>query len=134
LKKQLSGLEALYHMLEDKEDFEYSTLSLDSMDTSSENASFPKIQQDANTYATIAAFSLSFNIIAIFEFLVYRIPWQWLVMHPNSYGLQLTFDSIVTLLVLGFFRPEWRKWCWGGSAGVGGIILVLLQIIGGPGK
>lgn len=68
--------------------------------------------------------------IAILELAVYRIPWSWLVSHPNSYGLQLSADFFIIVFICGGFYPKWRRWLWG-AAGLS-IFAVILQLVGGP--
>ena len=83
-----------------------------------------------NVLTTIATISLSCNLVGLFEFLIYLLPWRWLIEHPNSYGLQASFDALLIFLVIGIFYPKWRKWCWGGGAFA--VLLVVTQILGGP--
>lgn len=90
------------------------------------------LEKSANIYATMAASAISLVLIGIFEILIHQISWQWLLQHQNSYGLQGAFDILLALTMFGIFRPKWRKWCWGG--GLFAILLIILQLLGGPKK
>lgn len=90
------------------------------------------LEKSANIYATIAASAISLLLIVIFEIIIHQISWQWLLQHQNSYGLQGAFDILLALTTFGIFRPNWRKWCWGG--GLFAILLIILQLLGGPKK
>lgn len=76
------------------------------------------------------ALGSSATLIIAFELFTYKLPWNWLVNHPNSYGLQASFDLILFLGLLGLFVPKWRTWCWG--LGVFPFAAVILQLLGGP--
>lgn len=73
---------------------------------------------------------VGFAVIA--ELLVYRLPWAWLLNHPNSYGIRASVYLTVLLFFIGLLKKSWRKGCWG--TGIVAIAAVLLQIIGGPAK
>lgn len=68
---------------------------------------------------TIVAIIVSLFIICIFVLSVWLIPFtpfSWLKNHPNSYGLQGSTICLITCFVVGFFKPQRRKWCWGSAA------------------
>jgi TIR domain len=88
------------------------------------------IRSNSNLLIAITAISLSCNLIGLFELIVYKVPWTWLIEDPNSYGLQASFDVLLVLFVVGSLYPNWRKWCWG--AGAFAILTVILLILGGP--
>ena len=86
-----------------------------------------------NTKATVVAVIISLIIICIFLLSVWLIPFTpftWLKDHPNSYGLQGSVICLITCLVVGFFKPQWRKWWWGGA--IIAFLGVLLSLLGGP--
>jgi hypothetical protein len=97
-----------------------------------ESSDKASIEKSANIYVIIAASAVSLVLIGIFEVLIHTISWQWLLQHQNSYGLQGAFDILIALTTFGIFRPKWRKWCWGG--GLFAILLIILQLLGGPKK
>jgi phosphatidylglycerophosphate synthase len=68
----------------------------------------------------------------MFVFSVWLIPFTpftWLKNHPNTYGLQASIIFLIPSFVVGLFKPQWRKWCWGvaGLAFLG----VILSLLGG---
>lgn len=87
-------------------------------------------EKTISIYAIITASTASLILIGIFEFLVYKLPWEWLIKHSNAYGLQLAIDLLLVLLTFGFFYPKYRKWCWG--AGLFPLLLIIIQLLGGP--
>jgi hypothetical protein len=95
-----------------------------------------KSEEQEYRYKTIVMVILallsSIIIILGFEFTIYRIPWDWLINHPNSYGIQASIDFFILLGSLGMFLPKYRKWFWIGAAIPVG--LGLLQLLGGPRK
>jgi hypothetical protein len=90
-----------------------------------------KAEKTITVYAVIAASAISIIFITIFEILAYWLPWNWLRNHPSSYSLQGSFDVLIILAIFGFFRPKWRKWCWG-SSGLFVVIILILSLLGGP--
>ena len=80
-----------------------------------------------NAKTTFAALFISFMMILLFELLVHVGPLSWFKNHPNSYSLQGSIICLIPCLLLGLFKPQWRKWCWG-VAGLAflGIVLSLL--------
>ena len=97
-----------------------------------ESSDKARLEKSTNAYAITAASAISLVLVGIFEILIHQISWQWLLQHQNSYGLQGAFDILLALTTFGFFRPKWRKWCWGG--GLFAILLIILQLLGGPKK
>ena len=81
----------------------------------------------ADRKATIAAIIISFMMILLFELLVHVGPLSWFNNHPNSYSLQGSIICLIPCLLVGLFKRQWRKWCWG-VAGLAflGIVLSLL--------
>jgi hypothetical protein len=82
---------------------------------------------DRNTKTTIYAIIIIFMMILIFVLLVHIGPLSWFKNHPNSYSLQGSIICLIPCLLVGLFKPQWRKWCWG-VAGLAflGIVLSLL--------
>ena len=84
----------------------------------------------------IYSFSLSILasiiLIGIFEWLIYKIPWDWLIQHSNSYGLQGCIDFILLGLSFFVFVPKWRKTIL--IILIVPFVAVALQILGGPPK
>jgi hypothetical protein len=69
--------------------------------------------EKAKDGATAAlAIVLSLVLIMIFELAVYVLPWVWLRDHANSYGIQVGVDVAVLAIMLGLFKPRWRKVLW----------------------
>jgi len=91
---------------------------------------FKRAERKANVMGAVAAVSLSLVIIGVFEAFVHFYPLNWLIEHKSSLPLQVGFDVILVLGLLGAFVPKWRKTCWG-TTGIGGIALVLLGLLGG---
>jgi len=49
--------------------------------------------------------------------------------HPHSYGLTGGVIFLILFFVVGFFKPQWRNWCWG-VAGLAFLVLIL-SLLGG---
>jgi hypothetical protein len=63
----------------------------------------------------IAALLISLLMICAFILSVWLIPFTsftWVKNHPHSYGIQGSIICVIPCLIFGFFKPEWRKWCW----------------------
>jgi Fe2+ transport system protein B len=78
----------------------------------------------------LIATAVSLILIIVFELLVYKLPVTWVINHPNSYGIQGSIICLIPCLIVGFFKPTWRKWFWAGA--VLAFLAVLLSLIGGP--
>jgi len=83
-----------------------------------------------NRKTTIVAIIISFVVDLVFELLVYFVPITWVKNHPNSYGLQGSIFFLIPCLIVGLFKPQYRKWCWG--VGAIAFIVLLLSLMGGP--
>jgi len=83
-----------------------------------------------NRKTTIVAIIISFIVNLVFELLVYFVPFSWVKNHPNSYGLQGSIIFLIPCLIVGLFKPQYRKWCWG--VGAIAFIVLLLSLMGGP--
>ena len=82
-------------------------------------------ERKVEIYITITAISISLLLIGLFEFtLNYLLKWN----HSHALGLQLAFDALIVLCIVGVFHPKWRYWCWGGGAFA--ILLVIIQLLG----
>ena len=68
------------------------------------------------------------------EYLIKRYKWVWLTTHPNSYALRSISYLAVTAFLLGLFRSTWRKYVWWGSVGFVALLLLVITLLGGPGK
>ena len=83
--------------------------------------------------AKIASVIVAILVCVIFELVVNNVwKWDWLLHHPNSYGLQGCLCLMVSFGIVGLFVRRWRKalWVTGGS----GVLFVVLQMLGGPDK
>lgn len=72
-------------------------------------------------------------LAALFEILIYYVfRWDWLLLHPNSYGLQGCIIVMIISGVAGLWVKPWRNALWVTLfVGAG---LVILQTLGGPSK
>lgn len=82
------------------------------------------------TLAIVKAVSFGIFAISLFELLFYKLPWSWLITHPNSYGLQGSFGILLLAFGFALFVPKWRKHIW--IPIVLPIVLIVLQLLGGP--
>jgi len=87
-------------------------------------------ESEQNRKTTIFAIIISFILDLVFELLVYFVPITWVKNHPNSYGLQGSIIFLIPCLIVGLFKPQSRKWCWG--VGAIAFIVLLLSLMGGP--
>jgi len=87
-------------------------------------------ETNKNRKTTIVAIIISFIVDLVFELLVYFVPITWVKNHPNSYGLQGSIIFLIPCLIVGLFKPQYRKWCWG--VGAIAFIVLLLSLMGGP--
>lgn len=72
-------------------------------------------------------------LVLVFEITVNSVlRWEWLLSHPNSFGLQGCISLMTFFVILGTWVKPWRKVLW--VVGVFGALLVALQIVGGPAK
>ncbi|MEW6263878.1 MAG: cell envelope integrity protein TolA [Thermodesulfobacteriota bacterium] len=81
----------------------------------------------------IASIIVALLSILTFELVVHNVwKWDWLLRHPNSYGLQGCLCLMAAFGIVGLWVKPWRKALW--VTGVFGVLFVTLQILGGPGK
>ena len=84
---------------------------------------------------TIVAIVVSFILSCIYLLSVWYEPFPiltWFKNHPNSYGLQSGIVCLITCMVVGFFKPQWRKWWWW-TASLAFIVLIL-SLLGGKSR
>lgn len=89
-----------------------------------------KAEQKLQSAYTLIAFIVAAVSIGVFEWLIYYIPWTWLIAHPNSYGLQGSVDLLIVSVSCFVFISKWRK-----SVMLPLIISILgivLTLLGGP--
>ena len=82
-----------------------------------------------NRKTPIVAIIIFLIVDSVFELLVYFVPFTWLKNHPNSYGLQVSIIFLIPCLIVGLFKPQYRKWCWG-VAGLA-FLLLIVSLLGG---
>jgi CHASE3 domain sensor protein len=77
-------------------------------------------------------------IVAILVAIVFGLTinsvwkWDWLLRHPNSYGLQGCLYLMVAFGIVGLWVKPWRNVLW--LTGILGLLFVILQLLGGPNK
>jgi hypothetical protein len=81
----------------------------------------------------IASIIVAVLLAATFELVTHSVwKWQWLLNHPQSYGLQGCLCLMVAFGVVGTWVKPWRKALW--VTGLIGVVFVLLQLLGGPSR
>jgi len=76
----------------------------------------PAETEQTNAKSTFHAALVSSLGILAFILCVHRIPITWLKDHPHGLGLQGSIIFLIPCLVVGYFKPQYRKWCWGAAA------------------
>lgn len=66
--------------------------------------------QQKTKFSIIKALMVGSAIIVTFELVIYRLPWTWLITHPNSLALQIASDILLLLITCALFLAEWRKY------------------------
>jgi hypothetical protein len=89
-----------------------------------------KAEQHAFYTSITATIAVILVLIGAFEFCVYYFKWQWLINHPNSYGIQFAVDIAIATIVIAIMYKELRKWCF--VLIVAPIIIVMISLLGGP--
>jgi len=89
-------------------------------------------REDDRRYGIIKALVLSVLLIVGFEWLVYGMPFDWLRNHTNSYALQAGVDGLIVSLMVGLFRPRWRKFWWVNV--LVALVVLVISLLGGPSK
>ncbi|MBI2413676.1 MAG: hypothetical protein HYV24_10765 [Deltaproteobacteria bacterium] len=101
-----------------------------SEDVEHERRARERVEKQNKVYICLFATLVPIILILAFEFGIYWFEWNWLIHHPNSYGLQGAVDLCIFLMTFGFFFKKNRKYFWGGS--LLPVILIILQLLGGP--
>jgi len=86
-----------------------------------------RAERRAHVLSVVSAILSSAVLTIIFEWSIRSLPWTWLINHPNSIGLRVSFSTFIAALALGAFITKWRTYCWGGGAFA--VFLVILQIL-----
>jgi hypothetical protein len=86
-------------------------------------------EQRADRQALFTASLLSLLSTVGFFVAIYQVKWDWLLDHPNGYGLQASTGLFILLFTFGIFYAKWRKTVW--VSGAFAVLLVILQILGG---
>lgn len=81
----------------------------------------------------IASLVTAAFVALLFEVAVHYIfSWNWLIAHPNSYGLQGCISLMAFFGILGLGVKPWRKTSW--LIGFFGVLFVIMEILGGPAR
>jgi len=92
-----------------------------------------KAEQQLLRFKKIASVVTAVLIVVVFEVTInWLVQWDWLLNHPNSFGLQGCISLMAFFAVLGAWVKEWRNVLW--VVGLFGVLFVTLQIIGGQKK
>lgn len=79
--------------------------------------------------AKFASIFIAILAVGIFELIIrFVVPWQWLLDHPNGYGLEGCFILTLGCGIIGLGVKTWRKELW--MTGFVGAVLAALQIMG----
>jgi hypothetical protein len=83
--------------------------------------------------AKVASVIVALLVSLLFEVAIHGLwRWDWLLRHPNSYGLQGCLCLMASFGIAGMWVKPWRKVLW--AVGFLGVLFVGLQILGGPGR
>lgn len=83
--------------------------------------------------AKVASMVVAVLVALLFEITIRSVVrWDWLLSHPNSFGLQGCIILMIFFGILGTWVKAWRKVLW--IVGFLGTLFVALQILGGPAK
>lgn len=72
---------------------------------------------------------LSITLVALFELLVHKAPWTWLIEHRNALTIQIAVDVSIVAFFIGLAFKCLRKVCWG-TIIVGLLIAVISSLDG----
>ena len=101
-------------------------------ETATEEASRrEKAEERALRTAKVASIIVAFSVSLLFEILINTVlRWDWLLNHPQSYGLQGCLCLMMSFSIVGLWVKSWRKVLL--ATGVFGLLFVGLQMLGGP--
>jgi hypothetical protein len=83
-----------------------------------------RVERRLQIYGTLAAVACSILLIIGSEWLIYNLPWTWIINHQRSGALRITAYLTTLLLMVGLLVPATRKVVWGG-----GIISALIAVL-----
>jgi len=80
--------------------------------------------------AKISSIVIALLVVGVFELIIRSVkPWDWLLNHPNGYGLEGCFCVILFCGIVALGVKQWRSTLL--ITGLFGAVLVALQIVGG---
>jgi len=80
--------------------------------------------------AKISSIVIALLVVGVFELIIRSVkPWDWLLNHPNGYGLEGCFCVILFCGIVALGVKQWRSTLL--ITGLVGAVLVVLQIVGG---
>jgi len=87
-------------------------------------------EQRADRTAKTSSILIGLLAVGLFELIVRSVhPWNWLLNHPNGYGLEGCICLMILFGILGLGVKQWRNTLW--VVGFFGVLFVALQILGG---
>jgi hypothetical protein len=81
-------------------------------------------------YKFVTETTLSVVLIMLFELITYKIPWTWLLEHPNSYAIQGLTDLIILTSIYGLFYGYKKTYIW--APFIFEILVLVVSLFGGP--
>jgi len=87
----------------------------------------PAETEQTNAKSTFLAVLVSFLGILAFILWVHLLPITCLKDHPKGTGLQCGIILLTPCLVVGYFKPKYRKWCWGSA--ILPIVVLILSLL-----
>lgn len=87
-----------------------------------------RAEKSALVSGIMAAIALSGLLILGFEFIAHRLPWAWLLAHPNSLGMQVGIDVLLFVAMFALCVPRWRKGFL--LAGALPLVITIIQMLG----
>lgn len=90
-----------------------------------------QLEQQKQRYQTMFTVAGALGAILLTEWLVHVVfHWDWLLNHPNSYGLQASISVAIFTFILGIGIKRLRNVLWATCAF--GALAVALGLLGGP--